>query len=121
MTKELVVQLRDDIDGALGEDVVTRQFAFDGVAYEIELSDANHQEFCEYMEFYISHARKAKRVRPRKAAKKEPEKEPEKTPRPVRKEIREWAQQNGHDVKIRGNLSNEVRAAYDASGKDANG
>lgn len=113
MTKELVVQLRDDIDGELGEDVVTREFSFDGVAYEIELSEVNHQEFREYMEFYISHARKVKPpVRRRKRAAKE---EVEAEAKPARKDIRAWALKNGHKVSIRGNLSNEVRAAYDAA------
>jgi hypothetical protein len=57
MTKELVVRLRDDLAGILGADVVTREFAWEGTRFEIELSDAHYAEMCQVMWRYLDVAR----------------------------------------------------------------
>jgi hypothetical protein len=113
MTKEVVVRLRDDISGELGEDVVTRPFSFDGKDYEIELSDNNFEDFRLDIKKWLQAAREA---RPRRKLRKTNGNSPKpKTPPPkpaTRGEIREWAREAGYEVSVRGNLSNEVREAY---------
>jgi hypothetical protein len=115
MTKEVVIRLRDDLDGELGEDVATRYFSFDGTNYEIELSDNNYEDFRLDIKKWVQAAREA---RPRRKLRKangnsaQPKKQPPQPHKATRGEMREWARQAGYEVSVRGNLSNEVREAY---------
>jgi hypothetical protein len=112
MSKEVVIRLRDDIDGELADDVATRPFSFDGVDYEIELNDNNFEEFRLDIKRWLQAARVAK-TRRKKAANGKPKSKPQ--PPPSRGEIRAWASKNGYEVGSRGNISNEVRSAYNAA------
>lgn len=129
MSKELVVILRDDMTGELGDDVITRTFAIGSDSYELELSEASWAEFCEYLSGYVDAARKIRKHR-KKPATKKPEPIPDPVPiaelvdrsKPARSKeesraIREWARENGHEVSVRGTIKAEVIQAYqDAEG-----
>lgn len=119
MSKEILIRLRDDLDGSMGDDVETIPFAYRGVAYEIELSPANAAYMDSRIAPFIDAGRKAPPP-PKKAKKK-----PVPAPAPVmpanggakvyskaqRDAIRAWANENGIPVAEKGYLP---RAAIDA-------
>jgi hypothetical protein len=124
MTKEVVVQLRDDISKELGEDVTTHPFVFDGVAYEIELSEENFEQFKLDMEPYVAAARAVKKSYKKRAAKavekpvkklsEKQRKQPHSKDNPQAK-MRAWGRANGYEVAGRGGISAEVKHAYEAA------
>jgi hypothetical protein len=114
VSKEVVIRLRDDIDGDVADDVVTREFTFDGVNYEIELNDNNFEEFRLDIKKWIQAARVA-RPRRKKAANGSSKPKPSPQPPPTRGEVRAWAQKRNLVVSDKGNISNEIRNAYIAA------
>jgi hypothetical protein len=94
MSKELIVQLRDDLSKTLSDDVQTREFSWEGTDYEIELNDVNHKEMCGVMQKYLDVARPAKRQR-KKHSRAAPAK-PRKT-YSWATEIHSWATKHGLD------------------------
>jgi hypothetical protein len=113
MARKIVHQIVDDLDGSLlevgeGETVL---FSLDGVAYEIDLTDANAAALRETFGRYISAARPVSRAG--SAANRTA------TPRRRRggpqdsTAIRAWAKENGHEVSERGRISASVLEAYD--------
>jgi hypothetical protein len=103
VAKELIVQLRDDMDGTLSEDVATRGFSFDGVDYEIELNDNNHENFRLDILKWIQAARKVSKPARKRAHKPQAA---------TAAEVRAWAVAKGYDVPQRGAVSNELRKAH---------
>ena len=57
MAKEIVIRLRDDLDGS--EATKTVVFAWVGTTYEIDLSDDNVEKFSAVMAPYVGAARKS--------------------------------------------------------------
>lgn len=116
MTKEVVIRLRDDLDGKLGHTVTTREFTIDGQAYESELSDANYNKLLKAAQPFIDVARKAKR-KTRKQAKL-PEKASS-AKKPGRSggqaEIRQWARSNNVEVAPKGSIASHVVDAWRAA------
>lgn len=99
MTKEVVIQLRDDLSKKLADDVSTREFTIDGVAYETELSDENYAKFQKAVARFVAAARVKKKTR--------------KKPPPQRQgDVRQWAVAAGYEVAARGALPAEVIEAY---------
>lgn len=99
------VELIDDLDGSKADRTVS--FAFDGTAYEIELSKKNAAAFEKVLKPYVAAARKARRSpaartgRGRVAASGE-----------NLAAVREWARANGHAVSDRGRIPAAVLEAY---------
>jgi hypothetical protein len=103
----------DDIDG--GEADGTVRFALDGTDYEIDLNAKHSEELRSALGKYVSHARKvggaARRAGGRGAG------------RVVRgsssalntTEIRNWARENGYDIKDRGRVPADLVAKYQAA------
>ncbi|NTW42459.1 MAG: Lsr2 family protein [Cellulomonadaceae bacterium] len=107
MAQKVQVLLVDDVDGS--EATSTVKFALDGLAYEIDLSDAHAAELRVAFGPWIASARKAAGSSagargPRRASSG-----------PSADVIREWAKANGHFVSDRGRISQAVRTAYDAA------
>jgi hypothetical protein len=108
MTKTMVEQLVDDLDGTPGERTVT--FTWDGIAYEIELSKKNATAFEKTLKPYLDVARrvKTKSTSSRRGG-------------AVRggkrdlSEIRSWAEHHGFEVSSRGRIASSVIEAYDAA------
>jgi hypothetical protein len=102
----------DDIDG--GEAEGTVRFALDGTEYEIDLNAAHTEELRSAIGKYVSHARKVGGGARRSA-------------RSVGRggrgsdsalnttEIRNWARENGHEIKDRGRVPAELVAKYRAA------
>jgi hypothetical protein len=110
MARKTVIQLTDDIDGTPIADGAGRTipFALDGIAYEIDLSDAHLAELHEALTPYTTAGRRTGR-------KSNGPSGPAKTNKTELAKIREWARQNGHEVSDRGRVSSTIRDAYDAA------
>lgn len=109
MTQEVVVRLRDDFDQSttseLGGIVATREFSFDNVDYEVDLSDDSHALMQADMQRWLDVARKrakTRRHRTRKAKQTGESREIEpasngKAPPEWTVGIHEWAARHGYD------------------------
>lgn len=106
MAKKVQVTLIDDIDG--GTAVETVGFALDGSSYEIDLSKSNAKKLRDSLSTYVSHARKAGRVRSSGRSGRATAR----TDREQVQAIREWARRNGHKVSDRGRVPASVIEAY---------
>lgn len=63
MAEKVTVLTTDDLDGAVIEDYDGPvEFGIDGVTYEIDLSDDNHEKLRASMADYVGHARKVGRL-----------------------------------------------------------
>ena len=101
MATKTLVRMVDDIDGSEAAETVA--FAFDNAQYEIDLSKQNAANFRKAVGEDIDHARRvggrAKRGTGKRAN------------HDVH-EVREWAQNNGHNVSSRGRIPARVLQAY---------
>jgi hypothetical protein len=107
VAQRTIIQLTDDLDGAAADRTV--QFAYEGVAYELDLSTKNSDKFAKALEPYVAAAR---RVGGRKSAGRGAA---TKANREEMQAIRQWAKDSGYDVSDRGRISAEVQAAYHAA------
>src|ERR1700722_17599383 len=95
----------DDIDGGPAEGTV--RFSLDGTEYEIDLNAKHSEELRSALGKYATHARKvggAARRGGRGAASAQ-----------NTTEIRNWARENGIDIKDRGRVPADVVAKYQAA------
>lgn len=114
MARRIVHQLVDDLDDSVlevgeGETVL---FSLDGIAYEIDLSDANAAALRDAMAPYVSAARRissARSAAPARSRARSTSSSRDLTA------IREWAKANGHQVSERGRVAASVIDAYDAA------
>jgi Lsr2 len=102
----------DDIDGGAAEGTV--RFALDGTDYEIDLNAKHSEELRSALGKYVSHARKVGGAARRAG-------------RPVGRasrgtgstvnttEIRNWARENGYEIKDRGRVPADLVAKYQAA------
>jgi hypothetical protein len=101
----------DDIDGGAAEGTV--RFALDGTEYEIDLNSKHSEELRSALGKYVSHARKvggAARRAGRGAGRGRGAGSAQNTT-----EIRNWARENGIDIKDRGRVPADVVAKYQAA------
>jgi hypothetical protein len=103
MAQRIQTLLIDDLDG--GEAAGTVRFGLDGTEYEIDLSAAHNDELRKELQQYIAHARRtgtarsAARTRRGGAA-------------VDTAKVREWAKEQGIDVKDRGRVPANVVEQY---------
>lgn len=111
MAKEIITRLRDDIDGSEASRTVV--FGWDGVQYELDLSNKNATAFGKLIEPYVSAARRTggRQVR-RTTAKSTTRKRSSKSASADPSAVREWAAQNGFTVSPRGRISAAILEAY---------
>jgi hypothetical protein len=114
MARQVITTLIDDLDGKKADRTV--EFSLDGVAYTIDLSEANAGKLRKALDPYISAGTRlgraaAGRIASRGAA------APARTAgsRDENRLIREWAIQNGHQISERGRIPQEVSNAYRAA------
>lgn len=113
MRKEITdVQLIDDIDGTRA--TTTIEFGVGGKSYIIDLSEVNADAFNAALAPYIEHARRARRA-PANKRKSRSSSEAARAKRQKTAEMRAWALDNGHTIAKRGQLSQEIIAAYEAA------
>jgi hypothetical protein len=107
MAKQVQTVFVDDIDG--GEAEGTVRFSLDGTDYEIDLSVAHREELQKTLAPYVAHARKAGGTRRaarggrRNASAIDTRK------------AREWAREQGFEIKERGRIPADVAVKYRAA------
>lgn len=113
MAQKVVVQLLDDVGGETADQTV--EFALDGVAYEIDLTDARAAEFRAALEPWAGSARRTggRRNTSRGGARRTA------ASRGDLAQIRTWARENGYTVSDRGRISQEIQDAYDARASES--
>lgn len=109
MARKIIHQLVDDLDGSVldpgeGDTVL---FSLDGVAYEIDLTNAHAEEFRNAFASYIAVARTVSRGGTTKKRQRGDSLDTG--------IIRKWARENGYEVSDRGRVSATIRAAYEAA------
>jgi hypothetical protein len=107
MAQRVVITLKDDIDGSDAAETV--QFALDGKAYEIDLSETNAVLMRERLTPFINAARRG--GRDRRGAGTEPKPKPD---RPDPRVVRAWARDQGMDVPTRGRIPRAVYEQFHA-------
>ena len=112
MAQKIQTLFIDDIDG--GEAEGTVRFALDGAEYEIDLSAKHSEELRSALGKYVAHARKVG------ASARRAGRSGGRAPRSASSsanttEIRNWARDNGIDIKDRGRVPAEVVAKYHAA------
>jgi hypothetical protein len=115
MARKIIHQLIDDLDGTLidvgsGDTVL---FSLDGVAYEIDLSEANAAALREALAPYVSAGRSISSSRASASAASGPKRR-----RPGQQDfsaVRAWAKENGFAVSERGRVPAAVIDAYEAA------
>lgn len=107
MASTVAVVVTDDLDGSPDAETVT--FGFNGVTYEIDLSERNRARLERDVEPYIAAGRRVSRSRSRSGAGRHA------GPRIDRAAVRAWAKDNGLKVSERGRISSEVISQYEAA------
>ncbi|HXZ66154.1 MAG TPA: Lsr2 family protein [Streptosporangiaceae bacterium] len=107
MASIVSVIVKDDLDGSEGAETVT--FTFDGVTYEIDLSEKNRTKLQKAVAPYIEAGRRISRSRSRTSASRHS------GARVDRAVVRVWAKENGLKVSERGRISADVMAQYEAA------
>ena len=104
--------VESDLSGKTGASTFT--FAVGNVAYEIDLTAEEREEFEAYLKDYAKKGRKASIEDTKKPLVPE-------TTRAERTKIRQWGRENDFDVPERGKIPTELQKAYDeAHGIDRN-
>ena len=120
MARQIVVEHLDDIDGTpisegKGETIA---FSVNGIDYEIDLSAKNAKEFYKKLDHYIDHAAKVGGRRSRSVGTltsgSEVKRKPVQRDRDHVRAVREWAQEQGYDIGVRGRIPTEITEAYNA-------
>ncbi len=112
MAQKIQTLFIDDIDGGAAEGTV--RFALDGTEYEIDLNAKHTEELRSALGKYVSHARKvggsARRAgRTAGRASRGTGSSLNTT------EIRNWAREQGYDIKDRGRVPADLVAKYQAA------
>ena len=104
MARRTVLIVEDDLDGS--EATQTLDFAFQGVEYQLDLSDSNVARFHAALEPYVSAAR---RVGGRKHSKGP---SPRGSNGVDSAAVRVWAHANGIEISTRGRVSADIIDRY---------
>lgn len=113
MATKTITVYTDDLDGTeLPAGSRSTRFSFDGIEYEIDLSNDNRQSLSQALEPFIASARRVgtaqRSAAPRARGSKKADAE-------RLSAIRTWAQGNGYTVGDRGRIKAEIVDAYDAA------
>src|SRR5579871_7071805 len=107
MAQKIQTLFIDDLDG--GEAAGTVRFGLDGAEYEIDLSAAHGEELREALGQYISHARRTGGPARRAARGSRASGAPDTA------KVREWAKEQGIEIKERGRVPASVVEKYKAA------
>jgi hypothetical protein len=105
MAQKIQTLFIDDIDG--GEAEGTVRFSLDGAEYEIDLSVKHSEELRTALGAYVAHARKIGG-----AARRAPGRSGRKPSATDTVAARNWARENGYDIKDRGRVPADLVAKY---------
>lgn len=121
MAKRVHVVLEDDLDGSPADRTVP--FAWDGVSYEIDLSDDHYRQLKESLADVLANARKTGgngtgRTRQTRSTGGDRDRSTARVDREQIKAIRDWARRNGREVSDRGRIAAPIVAAYNEAHGD---
>jgi hypothetical protein len=111
LAQRVKVQLVDDLNGEEAQETI--RFGFEGTEYEIDLTAENAEKLRSVMSEYVEKGRKA-------SGGKRSQGSPKTSSRNKREDtaqIRQWAQENGHNPSSRGRINQSIIDAYN----EANG
>jgi Lsr2 len=118
MAQKTIVTLVDDLTGEVADTISTVEFALDGRAYELDLTDENSAKLHDALSQYVNAARKIggrRRSGPRPGRAIKSTSPTTGYNRETLKSIREWAKRNGHNVSNRGRLPADVLQAWETT------
>lgn len=115
MAQKVQVVLIDDLDGS--EASQTIGFGLDGSTYEIDLTEAHARELRDALATWVAHARKVSGSARAGGAGRAttPRRSKARVDAAQLQEIRRWAKENGHEIKDRGRISQDIQDAYQAA------
>lgn len=116
MAQVKVVTYIDDISGEAAEDVATIQYVWEGIHYEIDLSQAHREEYQGLIQKLVDHSRKVRAINLAKESTARSATPSAPTRAPINREqnmaIRGWAIQHGFEVSLRGRIPAKVLEAF---------
>ncbi|MFJ6197462.1 Lsr2 family protein [Micromonospora sp. NPDC092111] len=112
MARKVFTVLTDDLDGGTADRTI--EFSLDGVAYTIDLSDANAGALRKALDPYLSAGRRIGRGVPDggRVTRGQTRSGSTADNRKQSSEIRAWAAKNGYEVSERGRIPVSVVEAY---------
>lgn len=113
MAQRVQVQLVDDLNGEVAQETV--RFGVDGTEYEIDLTTENAAELRAALSQYVDVARKASGSRRGQSGQRGTS--ASRAKRDEVQQIRQWAQDNGHNPSSRGRISQSIVDAYNEAQK----
>lgn len=111
MAQKIQTLFIDDIDGGAAEGTV--RFALDGTEYEIDLNAKHSEELRSALGKYVNHARKVGSTRRAGRAAGRAGRGAGSALNTT--EIRNWAREQGYDIKDRGRVPADLVAKYQAA------
>ena len=109
MAQRTIIKLVDDLDNKeIEDDGQTVSFSYNGVQYEIDLSEKNAKKLGDALAPFVSAARRVGGLEARGSSST-------KTDKHQLGAMREWARQHGMKVSNRGRVSQEVQNAYNSA------
>ncbi|HEY3877763.1 MAG TPA: Lsr2 family protein [Trebonia sp.] len=112
MAQKITTLFIDDIDGGAAEGTV--RFALDGTEYEIDLNAKHSDELRSALGKYVTHARKVGGAA-RRAGRAAGRASRGAGSALNTTEVRNWARENGYDIKDRGRVPADLVAKYQAA------
>lgn len=124
MAQKVEIKVLDDLTG--DEGATTTEFALDGTAYEIDLTEDSRAALDAVLIDYINSARRASGSRRRPGALRTSTTAKASTSKSIipkgsstadkelRATVRAWAQSNGIPIGARGRIADDIMEAYDA-------
>lgn len=109
MAKKTVEKFYSDLSGdEIDTPSPTVAFTFDGVGYEVDLTEAERQTFADAVAPYVAVGRRA-------TGRASSSRSTSKRSGVDAKAVREWAQEQGLDVPARGRVPSSLIEAYEAA------
>lgn len=113
MAKKTVEKFYSDLSGdEIDTPSPTVAFTFDGVGYEVDLTEAERQAFADAVAPYVAVGRRAGRASGRSGSRRSSSSSASSVDA---KAVREWAQEQGLDVPARGRVPSSLIEAYQSA------
>ncbi|MCX6406009.1 MAG: Lsr2 family protein [Propionibacteriales bacterium] len=113
MAKKTVEKFYSDLSGdEIDTPSPTVAFTFDGVGYEVDLTEAERQAFADAVAPYVAVGRRAGRASGRSSSRRSSSSSASSVDA---KAVREWAQEQGLDVPARGRVPSSLIEAYQSA------
>ncbi|AUZ87514.1 hypothetical protein CVO76_07635 [Arthrobacter agilis] len=111
MAQRVQVQLIDDLNGEEAQETI--RFGLEGTEYEIDLTSENADKLRSVLSEYVEKGRKASVGKSSQGGTKSSGRNNRENTR----EIRKWAQENGHNPSSRGRINQSIVDAYNEANK----